>query len=119
MNEVVEVSRKASKKRKADNILDKPPKKYTEWNFAVDYNDHFETPRVAYCDIMPMLMEIADSLKKTLSELIIYDPYWCQGSMVSHLKSLGCNNVINLNRDFYKDISTNKIPGYRILYVCW
>ena len=23
------------------------------WNFSVDYNDHFETPHVAYEDLLP------------------------------------------------------------------
>eukprot|EP00601_Ochromonadales_sp_CCMP2298_P033484 CAMPEP_0173357794 /NCGR_PEP_ID=MMETSP1144-20121109/19110_1 /TAXON_ID=483371 /ORGANISM="non described non described, Strain CCMP2298" /LENGTH=149 /DNA_ID=CAMNT_0014306837 /DNA_START=120 /DNA_END=567 /DNA_ORIENTATION=+ len=25
------------------------------WNFAVDYNDHFETPPIAYADLAPLL----------------------------------------------------------------
>ena len=106
-----------NRKRKAEQVSSKSAKKSSEWNFAVDYNDHFETPHIAYSDLLPMLIETAKSLNKNLSDLVIYDPYWCQGSMVLYLKSLGCNNVINLNRDFYKDISINKIPGTYLHYL--
>ena len=82
-----------------------------QWNFAVDYNDHFETPRIAYSDIAPMLNALAESLHKSPSELVIYDPYWCQGCMVAHLAALGFPNVINNNRDFYVDIKNKRIPG--------
>jgi hypothetical protein len=26
-----------------------------DWNFDVDYNDHFETPEAAYSDLLPMI----------------------------------------------------------------
>lgn len=81
------------------------------WKFEVDYNDHFETPRVAYQDIDPILSAIAQSLGKQKEELILYDPYYCQGNMVEHMKSLGYLRVINNNRDFYTDIKQKAIPG--------
>ena len=61
------------------------------WNFAVDYNDHFETPLVAYQDILPVLQNIAGRKGKSLHDLVVYDPYYCKGEMVKHLKSLGIN----------------------------
>ena len=63
------------------------------WNFEVDYNDHFETPLVAYTDILPMLHALALSLGKSPTELIIYDPYYCQGGMVQMLKEMGFPKV--------------------------
>ena len=63
------------------------------WNFEVDYNDHFETPPVAYSDIVPMLKELATSLGKLPEDLIIYDPYYCQGAMVRILAELGFTKV--------------------------
>ena len=81
------------------------------WNFVVDYNDHFETPKVAYSDIAPMLNAVATALNKSASDLTIYDPYWCEGSMVEHLKDLGFPNVINRNRDFYADVKKKAVPG--------
>ena len=81
------------------------------WNFVVDYNDHFETPKVAYSDITPLLNTVATALHKSASDLTIYDPYWCEGSMVEHLKDLGFPNVINRNRDFYADVKKKAVPG--------
>ena len=85
--------------------------KYGEWNFEVDYNDHFETPPVAYADLKHVLDELCAKLGKTSEQLIIYDPYWCKGNMVNHLSALGYSNVINRNRDFYNDIRCKQIPG--------
>jgi len=101
----------------------------TDWNFAVDYNDHFETPKIAYEDISPVLRYYAMSLQKSATKvknnetkelcsenkLRIYDPYWCQGTMVAHLRELGFHHVINNNRDFYRDIATKRVPEYDIL----
>ena len=67
--------------------------KNSSWNFEVDYNDHFETPIVAYSDIVPMLKELAKSLGKSPKDLIIYDPYYCQGAMVEMLAELGFSKV--------------------------
>ena len=81
------------------------------WKFKVDYNDHFETPLVAYSDIDPILSDIAQKLQKSREDVIIYDPYYCKGNMVEHLNSLGYNRVINNNSDFYGDIKRNRVPG--------
>lgn len=81
------------------------------WNFTVDYNDHFETPPIAYKDLSPVLEALSAGVGKTTGELTIYDPYWCEGSMVSHMRELGYENVINRNRDFYMDIKKKNIPG--------
>lgn len=73
--------------------------KNSGWNFDVDYNDHFETPPVAYSDIVPMLKELATSLGKLPEDLIIYDPYYCQGAMVRILAELGFTKVRTYARD--------------------
>jgi hypothetical protein len=85
------------------------------WSFDVDYNDHFETPLAAYSDIAPVLDIAAKMLGKDRSSLVLYDPYYCQGSMRSHLSSLGFTTVINENRDFYKDIAEGRVPEYDVL----
>lgn len=94
------------------------------WNFAVDYNDHFETPPTAYKDLSPVLEALAHGVCKTTAELTVYDPYWCEGSMVSHMRELGYENVINRNRDFYMDIKKKNIPGMLVIvlpfaFYCW
>mmetsp|Transcript_25980 Transcript_25980/g.24836 ORF Transcript_25980/g.24836 Transcript_25980/m.24836 type:complete len:440 (-) Transcript_25980:26-1345(-) len=87
----------------------------SKWNFTVDYNDHFETPLVAYTDILPMLLTLAKALGKKPEDLVIYDPYYCQGGMVAMLKEMGFPKVINMNRDFYADVAMKSIPPYDIL----
>lgn len=85
------------------------------WNFAVEYNDHFETPQQAYVDLLQVLIHAARDAGKPLADLVIYDPYYCQGRVVSLLQALGFKSVINNNRDFYQDIASNTIPEFDIL----
>lgn len=87
-----------------------------QWNFDVDYNDHFETPLQAYLDIVPFLKEEASKLGKALEDLVVYDPYYCQGGMVAMLRNeLGIKTVINENVDFYHSIAGHKVPPHDIL----
>jgi hypothetical protein len=85
------------------------------WNFEVDYNDHFETPKQAYVDLLPWLDSICTQLHKNRGELQIYDPYYCQGKMKEYLGELGFTQVINENRDFYEDVRRSKVPKYDVL----
>jgi hypothetical protein len=73
-----------------------------DWTFSVDPLDHAESPAVAYSHIVPVLDSICKMTSKSRSELIIYDPYYCKGSVVTNLGELGYTNVINRNVDFYK-----------------
>lgn len=86
------------------------------WNFEVDYNDHFETPLQAYRDLVPWLEAEASNLGKTVEDLVVYDPYFCQGSMVELItKNLGIKSVINENKDFYEVIARNVVPNHDVL----
>ena len=71
------------------------------YNFEVDYNDHFETPLNAYQDVLPFIHSIASILNKSLDDIIVFDPYYCKGSMIKILNSLGIKTIINKNEDFY------------------
>ena len=44
-------------------------------------------------------------------QLVVYDPYYCAGQMVSYLHELGLETVINRNQDFYADVEANEVPG--------
>ena len=66
--------------------------------FEVDAADHCETPFQAYQDIEPFLFRIALALKKPKEKLRIYDPYFCEGSVVAHLARLGFTSVHNAHR---------------------
>lgn len=79
--------------------------------YEVNYNDHFETPIIAYEHILPLL----DSLHQPSNDRsthILYDPYFCNGRTKRVLQSLGFHNVIHEKRDFYKDIEENRVPFY-------
>ena len=52
------------------------------WPFPTDYNDHFSTTDAALSDLAPGLDLLAAALGKTRSELLIYDPYYCDGSVI-------------------------------------
>ncbi|CAM9448090.1 unnamed protein product, partial [Hapterophycus canaliculatus] len=64
--------------------------------------DHCETSEQAYADVAPLLSALAGSLGKAPKDLMIYDPYYCQGSTVARLASLGFPRVHNRKEDFYK-----------------
>eukprot|EP00980_Cylindrotheca_fusiformis_P003760 scaffold834_cov123-Cylindrotheca_fusiformis.AAC.7 len=89
--------------------------KHTGWKpcfeYKVDYNDHFETPKVAYEDILPLL----DGVKQNRTQHILYDPYYCNGRSASLLRQLGFTRVIHAKRDFYADIKENKVPQHDTL----
>ena len=78
------------------------------FDYKVDYNDHFETPLVAYQDILPLL----DGVQTPRKNHVLYDPYYCDGRTAILLRQLGFNNVVHAKRDFYKDIDNNKVPQY-------
>lgn len=112
---------------------------FAQWAFATDYSDHFETPREAYADIAPLLEAIAEmrhgtsrrgemsgssstpvtSSSPSVSRLTVYDPYYCQGHMVSALcgavPGLEPSHIINANRDFYADIEGGHVPLHDVL----
>jgi len=48
-------------------------------------------------------------------DLTLYDPYYCNGQVVAHLKSLGFPKVINLPIDFYAAQRDNSIPAFDVL----
>ena len=52
---------------------------------------------------------------KSRAELVIYDPFFCDGATVRHLRGLGFETVINRNRDFYKDLRDGDIPAHDVL----
>ena len=87
----------------------------SRWPFPTDYNDHFETSFQAIVDLEPALFKLCQLLNKDKKQLIIYDPYFCQGSIKQHYEKLGFERIINENRDFYHDIDNNTLPEYDVL----
>jgi hypothetical protein len=77
--------------------------------------DDAETPFEAYRDIEPLLFSLANRLGKTKAAIRLYDPYFCEGSVVAQLGRLGFGSVINANRDFYADIAAGTVPEFDVL----
>lgn len=98
---------------------DPPPLPAGSHPFEVDDSDHCETPLRAYQDLAIVLDQLLsdgnNANLKPRSSLRIYDPYYCDGGVKTKLAGMGFTSVINENRDFYKDIASNKIPEYDVL----
>lgn len=94
-----------------------------EWPYEVDDGDHFETPFKAFSDVAPLLRFFAKARAKrkglpvdgAAEQLRVYDPYFCTGRTCQYFRDLGFPNVINRNRDFYRDIAQKNLPKYDVL----
>jgi len=75
-----------------------------DYPFQTEPEDHCESPPEAFSDIAPVLQYLAADLGKSRKDLKIYDPYFCDGKVISHLGSLGFQSVYNRNQDFYTAI---------------
>ncbi|CAM9722968.1 unnamed protein product [Ectocarpus sp. 4 AP-2014] len=86
-----------------------------EYPFEVEECDHCETSERAYSDIAPLLSALAAELGKPPQDLVIYDPYYCQGSTVGRLASLGFPRVHNRKEDFYEVVKNGNIPEHDVV----
>lgn len=93
---------KSEKRKRQRNEAWKP----SNLPFDVEYNDHFETPEIAYKDILPLL----DFLENNRGEHTLYDPFYCDGRTAVLLNRLGFPKVIHQCRDFYKDVDNGTVP---------
>ena len=82
--------------------------------YETNEDDHCETPFQAYADIAPLLDALCKSMGKSKSELKIYDPYFCNGSVVNHLSSLGYTNVYIKKEDCYAVWKAQKEPDFDV-----
>ena len=91
--------------------------------FAVDSEDHCESPPEAYADIAPVLGWLAGQLGrrkhgpggKGQGRLRVWDPYFCDGAVARHLGALGFPRVHNLNEDFYKVLAQDREPRHDVV----
>ena len=84
-----------------------------EYPYETCEDDHCESPEAAYKDIAPFLRRLALALNKKEADLLVYDPYFCEGSVVERLKGAGFENVYNRKEDFYS--SDTQKPDYDVL----
>jgi hypothetical protein len=83
--------------------------------YKVVNDDHCETPLEAYKDIDDIIATYAISIGKQRSDVSIYDPYYCEGSMIERLHTLGYRDIYNKKEDFYEMIRLDRIPPYDVL----
>ena len=83
--------------------------------FEADADDHCETSPIAYAHVAPLLTELARQIGKQPNDLVIYDPYYCAGSVVRHLGRLGFTRVVNRNEDFYSVIASGAVPPHDVV----
>jgi hypothetical protein len=95
--------------------------------YETDYNDHFETPDVAYEDVAVLLDWInsakangstpttTNSPRGNRPDLILYDPYYCQGRTAQLFRDLDFTSIIHEKRDFYHDIESNQVPSHDVI----
>ena len=84
----------------------------TEYVFEPNPDDHCESPKQAYEDIAILLDQLALEMGRTRATLKIYDPFYCEGSVVKILGDLGFTSVYNRNEDFYKTWKESKLPEF-------
>ena len=83
--------------------------------YPTNSDDHCETPLQSYEDIFPILNALQKSIgDRGKDSLQIYDPYFCDGSVIKHLSSLGYNNVYNKKEDCYAVWEVNNEPQYDV-----
>jgi hypothetical protein len=104
---------KAEKKRRVNENEEKAD--LDDYPYTVNDDDHCETPVEAYSDISTFLSRISVMVKKTNETLQIFDPYHCEGSVISRLGSIGFKTVHNEKVDFYASILNDEIPDYDVL----
>ena len=83
--------------------------------YPTNPDDHCETPLQSYKDILPILNELCKSDGGRTDSMKIYDPYYCDGSVVKHLSSLGFDSVYNKKEDCYAIWISNSEPRYNVL----
>lgn len=107
--------KKAKKDSSAVSSDEAAPTTSIQYPYQIHDDDHCETPRQAYEDISPLLQAVATAMGKSRATLRIYDPYFCEGSVVANLTSLGFADVYNKLEDFYEKIASNSVPDYDVL----
>jgi hypothetical protein len=80
-----------------------------EFPFETDPDDHCESPLEAYNDIAPLLQLCG-------SNVSIYDPYYCDGTVAKNLNTLGFPDVYNRKEDCYQVWASSKsYPSFNVL----
>lgn len=71
----------------------------------------FSAASASFMPIPPSLVQQRTELR---SNLVLFDPYYCNGRTKSLLESLGFHKVIHRKRDFYQDVKQKSIPNHDV-----
>mmetsp|Transcript_3700 Transcript_3700/g.7764 ORF Transcript_3700/g.7764 Transcript_3700/m.7764 type:complete len:493 (+) Transcript_3700:107-1585(+) len=82
--------------------------------YTTNENDHCETPLQSYKDILSILNGLCKILGRDTQSMKIYDPYFCDGSVVTHLSSLGFSSVYNKKVDCYAVWESKSEPEFDV-----
>lgn len=82
--------------------------------YPTNPDDHCETPLQSYTDVLPILSELCKGFSTEKKSLKVYDPYYCDGSVVKHLSTLGFNSVYNKREDCYEVWTSNSEPQHDV-----
>ena len=94
---------------------DIPKQSGLDFPYPTNPDDHCETPRQSYLHILPLLNKLSNSVAGGKHSMRIYDPYYCDGSVVKHLSSLGFTSVYNKKEDCYAAWKSNVPSQYDVL----
>jgi len=87
-----------------------------EYPFIINPQDHCETPQEAHEHISLFLTYLAEEiLGKDKSQLCIYDPFYCEGRVISNFSNLGFTNVIHPCEDFYTVLESGTVPEFDVI----
>ncbi|KAL7544969.1 hypothetical protein ACHAWF_008339 [Thalassiosira exigua] len=97
--------------------LDEGPENETgpSFPFPTNPDDHCETQLLSYEHILPIMDELCKSFGGARRSMKIYDPYYCNGSVVKHLSALGFSNVYNKKEDCYAVWKSTAEPDFDLL----
>jgi hypothetical protein len=88
--------------------------------FETDFGDHFATEDAALRHVVPVLRWLdaqrpQQQRQQQQQQSVIYDPFFCDGSIKVRLHALGFRRVVHENRDFYSDVREKSVPQHDIL----
>jgi hypothetical protein len=95
--------------------------------FEADPDDHCESPLEAYQDIAHLLRKALELRRQQQhapdrpgdaaegGSGTVYDPYYCNGSVIENLKRLGFGSVYNRKEDCYAAWSSASLPEFGAL----
>ena len=79
--------------------------------YPVDPSDHCESPEIAYAHVS----EILKSCIPNNDNPTIYDPYYCDGGVITRLANLGFTNVLHSKVDCYSTWSSNSVGRFDVV----